>query len=58
MLLINRVFLIKQLFEIVICQIKFIIKIKNIEIKIHDNFEYVIMNLYFFENIVNKSVII
>lgn len=57
MSLTDRAFLYKYVSNFVICQFISNIKIRNIEIKVHNSTKYVIMNLYLSEKIKERSTI-
>ena len=55
MSLIDRKYLLKTRFEINIQKIKKLIRIRNIDDKLHDNSEYVILDFYISEKLKDKS---
>lgn len=55
MFLIDRMFLERNLFHVIKHRISSAIKIRNIKFKIHDNFEYAVVNLYLKKNVTKKS---
>lgn len=53
MFFVNKLFLLKHLFEITILETKFNLCVRDINFKIYINLKYILLNLYFFE-LINK----